>query len=242
MADTAPVKLSGLDLVRLTRGFSCVFWALPLAVLFCIQLLISAMAVADPFIRSSLADLYFFLFCAVLAIACIGTYWFSRVEGVGERWRQRARICLACALLTLYFSPFLYWWQAFPEKAFYTLNLFGLILSAIVLLVSLNLLCVELGRFYGDHSLRRESKLFGALNALILGLPTASAFGWAALQSLPENSPDGLGMEFVNLFLIPYYWRMTVFIALFLPVSLTLANLWRVKEMLLDELKKLPGG
>jgi hypothetical protein len=32
-----------------------------------------------------------------------------------------------------------------------------------------------------------------------------------------------------------------LFILLFLPISLTLANIWRVKEILLGELKKLPG-
>src|SRR5436309_2684633 len=124
VAESAPPKLSGLDLVRMTRGFSCVFWGLPTAMLFCIQLLISKIVVSDPFTRSSLEHLYFFLFFAVLGIVCYGTLSLAQVTGVGPGWRRWARICLVCSGLNLYFSPFLYWWQALPDEPRYTLNVF----------------------------------------------------------------------------------------------------------------------
>jgi hypothetical protein len=144
-------------------------------------------------------------------------------------------------LLILYFSPFLYWWRAMPENTFYTLNLFGMILSLIAFLVSLNFLSMELGRFLGDHSLLKESKLFLGLNALVLAVPSSCAFVWATLRSAHLDSTQSLGLEFSNLFQLYYMWRLALFIILFLPISLTLANIWRVKEILLDELKKLPG-
>jgi len=237
--DTATPKLTGLDLVRLTRGLSCVFWGVPMSLLFCIQLLIAHIVVTDPFIRGSLAQLYFVLFFAVLAVACAGTYWLQQVEGIGSDWRRRARVCMASAVSALYFTPFLYWWQNMPEETTYTLNLFGLILSAIVLLGALNALCMELGRFLGDRSLRRESRVFLALIALVLGAPALYAFWWAVASSLREGSNENLGLAFLNIFRLPYHIRLTLFIVLFLPVALTLANLWRVKEMMLEEMKKL---
>lgn len=225
----------------MTRGFSCVFWGMPAATLFCIQLLIGRAVISDPFIRISIGQLYFFLFFATLGIVCYGLLSLTQAEGVGPLWRRWGRIGLVSAALNLYFSPFLYWWQSFPDEARYTLNVFALILSAIVLLVSLNLMCVELGRFSGDRSLQGESKLFLILNAVILGVPAISAFAWAAIQSWQRGSGESLGLEFIDLFRLPSYWRMLLFVLLFLPISLTLANVWRVKEMLLDELKKFPG-
>jgi hypothetical protein len=141
----------------------------------------------------------------------------------------------------VYFSPFLYWWRALPDSAFYTLNLFGLIFSLVVFLIALNSLSMELGRFLGDHSLLRESRLFLGLNALVLALPSSGAFAWATVRGFRADSSENVGLEFLNLFRLHYPWRLMLFVLLFLPVSLTLANIWRVKEILLDQLKKLPS-
>src|SRR5262245_24254847 len=119
VVESAPPKLSGLDLVRMTRGFSCVFWGLPTAMLFCIQLMISKIVVADPFIRANLNYLYFFLFFAMLGITCYGTLSLAQVEGVGQQWRRWSRLCLACGALSLYFSPFPYWWRELPTEVLY---------------------------------------------------------------------------------------------------------------------------
>lgn len=209
-----------------------------MSLLFCIQLLITDVVVGDPGMRASLEHLYFGFFCASLGIICIGAIKLVRVEGVGSRWRKRARACIATSVLLLYFSPFLYWWKAVPESSYYTLNLFLMILAVVAFLSALNLLCIELGRFTGDRSLVTESRVFLGLTALVLALPAAWAFGFAAMRSLRADSSERIGLEFVNLFQLHPMLRLGLFIVLFLPVSLTLANLWRVKEMLLDELKK----
>lgn len=239
--ESATPKLSGLDLVRLSQGFSCIFWGLPVGLLFCVQLLILDVMVADPRIRTSLSHLYFALFCAILAVICFGAFKLWTVKVIGDIWTRRARFCTWAAVLCLYFSPFLYWWQAVPYDVFLTINLFGLILSVVLLLISLNVLSMELGRFLGDNSLRRESKLFLGLNALVLAVPSTGAFAWVTYQSLQGKSTLNIGLQFLNLFRLHYPWRLTLFVILFLPVSLTLANLWRVKEILVDELKKLPA-
>ena len=241
VVETPPPNLSGFELVRLYQGFSCVFWGLPVGLLFCVQLLVLDVVVADPGIRTSLSHLYFCLFLAVLALVSFGALKLVGVQVIGDLWRRRARICLLSSLLSLYFSPFLYWWRARPEETLYTLNLFCLIISVIAFLVSLNFLSMELGRFLSDHSLRKESKLFLGLNALVLAVPSSGAFAWAAIRSRRLDSTQSLGLEFLGLFRLYYTWRLALFIILFLPISLTLANLWRVKEILLEELKKLPG-
>jgi len=241
-AEPVNPKLSGLDLVRLSQGFSCIFWGLPVGLLFCVQLLILDVMIADPRIRSSVSHLYFALFCVSLATICFGTFRLGAVKVLGARWTRRARLSTVLAFFSLYFSPFLYWWQAVPYDAFLTVNLFGLILSIVLFLISLNFLSMELGRYLGDNSLRRESKLFLGLNALVLAVPSSSAFAWVTYRGLQGESSLNIGMQFLNLFRLHYPWRLSLFVVLFLPVSLTLANIWRVKEILLDEIKKLPGG
>lgn len=213
-----------------------------MSLLFCIQLLITDVVVVDPTSRQSLEHLYFGFFCAALGIICVGAIKLVRVEGVGSRWRKRARACVVTSVLLLYFSPFLYWWKALPENSYYTLNLFAMILAVVAFLSALNLLCIELGHFTGDRSLVAESRVFLGLTAFVLALPAAWAFGFAAMRSLQADSSENLGLEFVNLFRLHATLRLGLFIILFLPISLTLANLWRVKEMLLDELKKFTAA
>jgi hypothetical protein len=236
---SAEIKLNGIDLVRLSQGFSCIFWGLPIALFLCVQLKILRTVVADPFTRSSLEQLYFSLFVAVLALVCFGAYKLSKVPTMGDRWKRRVRVSLSLAAINLYFSPFLYWWLTMPDNAFYTLNMFAFIGSLILLLFSLNFLSMEFGRFLGDSSLVIESRLFLGINVLVLALPSAGVFVWAAIRSWHIESTQSMGLEFINLLELPYPWQLLLFIVLFLPVSLTLANLWRVKEILVDELKKL---
>lgn len=236
---TTPPRLGAVDLVRLSQGFSCVFWGLPVALLFCVQILLLDVLVADPRLRISMRQLYFMLFLTMLATICVGTWKFCLVKVIGPRWRTRGRSSFVFAVLVLYFSPFLYWWKALPYHLYLTLNLFGLILVVIGLLISMNLLSIELGRFLEDRSLRKESKLFLALNALVLAVPTAGAIGWAALVSWKNQSVDSFGLGFLALFRLPYPWKLMLFVLLFLPISLTLANLWRVKEILVERLKQL---
>ncbi|MSR65494.1 MAG: hypothetical protein EXS18_06900 [Verrucomicrobiae bacterium] len=195
--------------------------------------------VADPFMRSSLGQLYFSLFVALLAVVCFGTYKLSKVSTIGDRWKRRVRISLALAAINLYFSPFLYWWLTMPDSAFYTMNVFAFIGSVILLLFSLNCLSMDFGRYLGDSSLVVESRLFLGINVLVLALPSSGVFVWAAIRSWHVDSTQSVGLEFLNLLELPYLWRLTLFIILFLPISLTLANLWRVKEILVDGLKKL---
>lgn len=234
-----PPRLNAVDLVRLSQGFSCVFWGLPVALLFCVQIHLLDVLVADPRLRISMRQLYFMLFLAMLATICVGAWKFCLVKVIGPRWLSRARCSLVFAALILYFSPFLYWWRALPHNLFLTINLFGLILVVIGFLISMNLLSMELGRFLGDRSLRKESRLFLGLNALVLAVPTAGSIGWAVMVSWKNESLASLGLGFLALFHLHYPWKLMLFVLLFLPVSLTLANLWRVKEILVERLKQL---
>jgi hypothetical protein len=242
VADISPPKLSGLDLVRLSQGFSCVFWGLPVSLLFCVQFLLTETVVLSPEMRASLAGLHFSLFVAALVVVCFGAWRLGRVRVFGARWRRWSAAALCCALLCLYFTPFLYWWQAQPEEWLYTVNVFGQVLAVIALLIVLNLLCIELGRFLGDRSLVRESQVFLGLNAVVLALPSSAAFTWSAIASARLGDSASVGLEFLRIFRLYESFRMPIFVVLFLPVSLTLANLWRVKDMLVDELKKLPAA
>src|SRR5689334_19435613 len=91
---SSPPRLSGADLVRLSQGFSCIFWGLPVALLLAVQLLILGIVVTNPFMLDSMSLLYCFLFGAILALVCVGAYKLLKVAILGERWRRRARTCL----------------------------------------------------------------------------------------------------------------------------------------------------
>ena len=146
---------------------------------------------------------------------------------------DRARIL---SLINFGLSPFLYWHGQLPDNQFFSIALMVLAVSAVVFVGSLNLVLQRLGAMLPDEALRMEIKQFTALNLKLL----VATLVYGAFHFLIETSQkmpiwlekllvdiDRSGFGFVTLVL-----PLALFILL--PLAMTMALLWKTKEVILD--------
>jgi hypothetical protein len=210
------------SLGRLARGLSALFWGLPLTLLACFH------AARAEFIAS---------FWAFPPSLCTGWLlyglWqlgeFQRQERVWHNALERARIL---ELINLGLSPFLYWHNRVPANGFFLAMLCLMCLTGLLFLAALNLVLQRLGAMLPDQTVQVETRQFTALNLnLLLSLLVLSLayFGLkqVPLQMLPEWShPVVFVIDRASIFmLIPL---------LLLPVAMTMALLWKTKQVILD--------
>jgi hypothetical protein len=210
------------SLGRLVRGLSALFWGLPIALIVCFH---TARAEA---LRS---------FGVVPPMVCTGWLvyglWqlgaFQKQERVWRRTLDHARIL---GLINFGLSPFLYWWSRVPGNPFFFGMVLLIALCSLLFLSTLNLVLQRLGAMLPDEALRLEVKQFTALNLnLLLGM-LFFAFLYLALSQVqgqqlpPWLRPVVVLMDRGSLwFLIPL---------LLLPLAMTMALLWKTKEVILD--------
>jgi hypothetical protein len=200
-------------LVRISRGFSCLFWSLPL--------LAASQAFTFGFFLPARWMFGLLLVC-FLPLVC--GLWMLRASGnLTPRWSAMIGRVSLLAFVAIYLCPFLLWWNLAPTRLYFAVNAalhYGVMIG---LLAGLNRLAGECARGLGDTPLRREAQagwimvlwlsgctvgaltwLFHRAGVLEAGMPTVLA-QWAELPS-----------EARTLFLLPY--AMTAYV------------MWRAKE------------
>jgi hypothetical protein len=208
------------SLGRLVRGLSSLFWGLPLALLVCVQS--AKMDWLQPF-------------NVFPALAATGLLFFGLVQISGfqrqERpWRAALDRAKLLSLINCGLSPFLFWWNGVPDNAFFSSTLAVLALSGVLFLFSLNLVLLRLGDMLPDPSLRGEMRQFTALNRYLLAtllLLSALFLATVQIQVVP--------VHFEGFFALANQLGQWVllFLAL-LPLALTMALLWKTKEVVLE--------
>ena len=208
-----PAACDALRSLRVSRGFSCLFWAMPVLAGAHAAAMVSALPVR--WTIGMLAVSFLPLLCGI---------W--RLRSAGEltsRWSRRMAQSSMLALVTVYLSPFLAWWTAAPTRGFFAVNAAAHYVALVLMLASLSRLAGESARWMGDTGLRREAHagmgmilwlsgctlvalawLFHRAGVLDAGLPTVSS----QLARLPREAR--------TLFLLPY--AMTAYVT------------WRAKE------------
>ena len=218
--DAARVELMRA-LGRVVRGLSTLFWALPLAILVDVETArtdwlgpFGDAAVVPPLLAG-----------AVLVYGLRQLRDFQKQERI---WRRALNRAEALAVVIAGLGPFLYWWHRFPSIRFYSFWVAALAFAFLLLLIEINRVLRRLCAMLPDEHLRQESRMFTTLNiALFLTSLAGLAAGLALYQArdLPRplaeiasgENPRGLWLAlFLNL----------------LPLALTLAILWRVKEVI----------
>ena len=199
--------------LRLARGFSCLFWSLPL--------LAAAHALALTG-RGPARWTVGALLVGFLPLAC--GLWLLRTTGDWTpKWRRWVGRVVWAALLATGLCPFLAWWTAVPTRIYFGANAAAHYVAMIALLVGLNRLVGECARGLDDLSLRRESQA-GVVMVLWLSGGTVGALAWmfhragvlaAGIPAVLAQLAD-LPSEARTLFLLPY--AMTAYV------------LWRAKE------------
>jgi len=208
-----PQPLETARLLRVSRGFSCLFWSLPLLAL--------STAYA---LKSTLPMRWMFALLLICFLPMICGLWTLRASGdLTPRWGRRIGRISMLVLVVVYLCPFWVWWTLTPTQLYFAANIALYALVMLLLLVELNRLAGECARWMGDTSLRRESNA-GWMMVLWLSTCTVGALGWLfhRVGLLEAGVPTVLAQlselprEACYLFLLPY--AMTAYV------------MWRAKE------------
>ena len=207
------------SLSRLVRGLSALFWGLPLALVVSVQTarttLLAGLGVLPPLLANGLL---------LYALTQLGH--FQRGERIWQRARER---CLVLALLNFGLSPFLYWWKMMPQVLHFQFTVTVLALSGLMLLFSVNQLLQRLAAMLPDETLRLEARLFTTLNLGLLVATAVLGAGWVGFSAW-GTLPDAW------LPLLELGRRLGVLLVLLmtlLPLALTMALIWKIKETIL---------
>jgi hypothetical protein len=204
---------------RLVRGLSTLFWGIPLT-----------LAADVETARTDWLDVLGGLSFAP-ALVLSGLLWhglrqmrgFQRQERV---WHEALDHAEAFAIINTGLAPFLYWWHRFPLVPFYFVCVNFLAVSGFLFLIHINHVLRRLAAMLPDEMLRVETRTFASLNTWMLsgalgclGASLALAHFWGATRLF--------GGRFFNLQTIGEW--LVLFLTL-MPVAVTLALLWKIKE------------
>lgn len=205
---------------RLVRGLSLLFWGLPLALIACVQT-----AKAD-----WLRPLGLFPPVIVTALLLYGLWHAGQFQPQERIWQNALDRAKFLALVNLGLSPFLYWWNKFPYNEFFGAMAMLLAGCGLILLSQLNVVLRRLGAMLPDETLRHETVQFTGLNrALLLGAMLLGV-GHLLLQQLArQNLMAGRALILLDR---ASFWLLVLFVLL--PLAMTMALLWKTKEVILD--------
>ena len=217
---TAPNPQLLRSLGKLARGLSALFWGLPAA------LLIGAETARADWLK----PLGFLPALAVNALLVYGLWQMSDFQKQERPWRHALDRAQLLALVILGLCPFIYWHNKMPEQVFFADAVLVLELAGVIFLFNLNLVLNRLGAMLPDETLRQETRQFTALNRWLLVGLLFFAIGFVVLVQLP-NLPLPVGR------LIVWLNRASGLLLIFfilLPLAMTMALIWKTKEVILD--------
>jgi hypothetical protein len=210
------------SLGRLTRGLSALFWGLPVALVFCFQTargdLLRPLGVMPALAATALL---------VYGLGLLG--YFQKQERVWHAALDRARVF---ALINFGLSPFLYWWNKMPGNEFFNSIVELMALSGVLFLVMLNGVLRRLTAMLPDETLRIETRLFTNLNRGLLWFMLTVLLLYFLVERVQQF--DQLPAVFlVFLTLLQRGGTLLMVFLLLLPVAMTMALVWKTKEVIL---------
>jgi hypothetical protein len=228
MPEPAPNAELLRSLGRLVRGLSALFWGLPAALVVCV-----GTASAGWFGDYGIAPPV-----AATGLLFFGLWQLGSFQKQERPWRNALDRARLFALVNLWLSPFLYWWNRLPGQPFFGVVLEILAVSALLFLIFLNLALKRLGAMLPDEALRHEIRQFTLLNSGLLLTTLAAVLVWVATRQfdLPWRLLPGALVWFTQdastVFRLGYLLPAAVF--LLLPLAMTMALIWKTKEVILD--------
>ena len=220
MADSVPNAELLRSLGRLVRGLSALFWGLPIALIVCFHTAkadsLKSFGIAPPMISTALL---------VYGLWQLGD--FQKQERV---WRNALDRALILSLINFGLSPFLYWWNKVPSNTFFLICVIFMAVSGLLFLSSLNVVLQRLGAMLPDEALRIEIRQFTSLNLNLLLATLILAVAYIGLVRF-ENVPYWLSLVF-SVMERGSVWFLILMVLL--PLAMTMALLWKTKEVILD--------
>jgi len=208
------------SLGRLVRGLSALFWGLPVTLIVCI-----GTAGAGWFrIYGIIPPL------ATTGLLIFGLWQLDSFQKQERPWRSALDRAKIFALINVGLSPFVFWWNQQPELIFFNICMAVLALSAWFFLLGLNTVLVRLGAMLPDETLRHETRVFTSVNRALLGALLVVAVLHVVVARIPRL-PEDFGPM---LALWDRGGLLLLILLGLLPLAMTMALLWKTKEVILD--------
>jgi hypothetical protein len=219
-----PINAPNVELLRslgrLVRGLSALFWGLPIALIICVQ------TAKTEFLKP------FGIFPPIVVTAwiCFGLWQLGAFQKQERIWHSALDRAKLLAVVDLGLSPFLYWWNQVPNEWFFTLVVGIMAVTGLVFLSNLNLVLFRLSAMLPDENLRQETRHFTTLNRYLVFVILCLGILLITVLQFPSLLPSQA--EWLLLLSPNSYWLM-VFLVL-LPLAMTMALIWKIKEVILD--------
>jgi hypothetical protein len=227
MSDAPPNPELLRALGKLVRGLSALFWGLP-----AVLIVGFGTAVLGWFHALSIAPVL-----VTTGLLLYGLWQLGAFQRQERPWRlalDRARLV---ALVNFGLSPFLFWWNRLPENSFFSIVVGMLSVTGLLFLFNLNLVIARLGEMLPDETLRQETRQFTAINRVLLVVLLALLAVYLFLLQMP-SLPAALLILLANL---QRFSQSLLLLLVLLPLSLTMALLWKTKEVIMDSVFHRPG-
>jgi hypothetical protein len=196
------------------------FWGLPIALIVCVQTAksdwIRPLGYLPPILSTGLL---------LYGLSLLGH--FQKQERVWRAALDRAKIF---GLINVGLAPFLVWWNRLPAQPFYGFMVELLCMCGVLFLFALNPVLWRLAAMLPDETLRAETKTFTRLNRYVLSATLVLLVGYfvlAQIDPLPKSIlPIAMLFDRVGL--------LAVLLLILLPVAMTMALIWKTKEVILS--------
>jgi hypothetical protein len=206
----------------LVRGLSSLFWGLPAALVIAVQT-----AKGDWLKPLGFAPVTLAMLLLLYGVLMLGK--FQTQERIWMAALERARFV---AIINVGLSPFLFFWSKVSGQWFFNVAVALMVLSMLAFLYLLNAVLARLAAMLPDETLRGETRVFTRLNQIILLVLTASA------ETLPRIVVDFM-LFFDRIGDLMQLLGVLIFISL--PVAMTMALLWKTKEVIMTSVFSSAG-
>jgi hypothetical protein len=227
MTNPAPNAELLRSLGRLARGLSALFWGLPVALVVCAQTAriewFRLLGVAPPLI--------------VTGLLVYGLWQMSHFQKQERVWRHALDRAQLLAVMNLGLSPFLYWWGKIPSDPFFSAVVLLLAATSLLFLNHLNVVLQRLSAMLPDETLRLETKQFTTLNRVLLLVTLVLAVVYLSLGRWPHSLPSWT-VTLLSILDRAGLWCLIPL--LLLPLAMTMALIWKIKEVILDSVFNAP--
>jgi hypothetical protein len=211
------------SLRRLVRGLSALFWALPIGLVIAVQ----------TYKGEWLKPLGFAPITGATALLLYGVLLLGGFQKQERVWTQALERARLLAVVNVGLSPFLFFWSKMSGNLFFTIIVEVMFISLLGFLYLLNSVLARLAAMLPDETLRDETKIFTRLNQTILLIIMVSLpfyFVLRAVPTLPRLVVDAVliferGGALLELMLLMLF--------VLLPVAMTMALLWKTKEVIM---------
>lgn len=220
------------SLRRLVRGLSALFWGLPAALVIAVQT-----GKGDWLKPLGFAPIT----CAMLLLL-YATMLFGKFQTQERVWMNALERARLVALVNVGLSPFLFFWSKVPGNLFFMIMVEVMFLTMLAFLYLLNSVLARLAAMLPDETLRSETKLFTRLNQtiLLIIIPTLPFyFVLRGFDTLPRVVVEVMlllerGGAMLELMLLMFF--------ILLPVAMTMALVWKTKEVIMASVFSQPGN